>query len=81
VATPEQLREMITARPFRPFVVKLASGESYTIRHPENASCDARGRSMSVYDDDGFHLVEMLLVEVMEPMRSPAGPGAEGNGG
>ncbi|MFI5460762.1 MAG: hypothetical protein ACHRXM_35565 [Isosphaerales bacterium] len=80
MATPEQLRQMITSRPFRPFLIKLASGESFTVGHPENASCDPRGRSLVVQDDDGLHLVEMLLVEVMEEVKSPAQPGAEGNG-
>jgi hypothetical protein len=81
MATPDQLREMITARPFRPFLIKMASGETYTVRHPENASCDPRGRAMAVHDNDGVHLLEMLLVEVMEPVKSPAGPGGQGDGG
>jgi len=80
MATPEQLRQMMTSRPFRPFLIKLASGESFTVGHPENASCDPRGQSLVVQDDDGLHLVEMLLVEVMEKVKSPAQPGAEGNG-
>ena len=67
MATREQLREMITAQPFVPFTVKLASGNSFVVRHPELASCSTNGRSMWVHDDAGTHLVEMLLVEVMEP--------------
>ena len=66
MATPDQLRTMITARPFLPFLVKLASGQAFTVTHPENASCDPKGRSMVVQDEDGLHLLEMLLVEVME---------------
>jgi len=80
MATPDQLRQMITARPFRPFLIKLASGESFTVGHPENASCDPRGRSLVVQDNDGLHLVEMLLVEVMEQVKSPAQSGTEGDG-
>jgi len=74
MATPDQLRAMITSRPFQPFLIKLASGQSFTVRHPENASCDPRGRSLVVQDDDGLHLVEMLLVEVMEQV-APDGEG------
>jgi hypothetical protein len=82
-ATREQLREMVTAVPFLPFTVKLASGNSFTVRHPELASCSVNGRSMWIHDDAGTHLVEMLLVEVMEPVMSPPerggnGPGPEG---
>jgi hypothetical protein len=75
MATPDQLRTMITSRPFVPFLVKLASGQSFTVKHPENASCDPRGRSMVVQDEDGMHLLEMLLVEDMEPVKSMGQPG------
>lgn len=64
MATPDQLRTMITVRPFLPFVVKLASGQTFVVKHPENASCDPRGRSMVVQDHDGIHLLEMLLINL-----------------
>jgi hypothetical protein len=35
---------------------------------------------MAVYDDDGMHRVEMLLVEVMEPVKPPTGQGTQGDG-
>jgi hypothetical protein len=78
MATREQLREMIRAVPFVPFAVKLASGNSFVVTHPELASCNLDGRSMWIHDGDGTHLVEMLLVEVMEPATSPAAPGGNG---
>jgi hypothetical protein len=81
MATPDQLRTMITARPFLPFLVKLASAQTFTVKHPENASCDPRGRSMVVQDEEGLHLLEMLLVEVTEPAISRAMPPTQGNGG
>jgi hypothetical protein len=79
MATPEQLREMVNARPFKPFIVSV-SGRSFTILHPENAACDLRGRSMTVYDKQGMHLVDMRLVEVVEPVESTVDPAAEGGG-
>lgn len=78
MATREQLRTFITARPFQPFVIKMASGERFTIKHPENAACDERGRNLAVFSD-GMHLVEMLLVEVMEPATAPAQSQPDGN--
>ena len=78
MATREQLREMITASPFRPFVIRMTGGRAFNVRHPENASCDLRGRALTVYDEAGIHSVEMLLVEVMEPVDSPATK--QGNG-
>jgi hypothetical protein len=81
MATPNQLRTMITARPFTPFLVKLASGQSYTVKHPENASCDPRGGWTVVQDEEGIHLLEMLLVEVIEPVKSAGHSATGGNGG
>ena len=77
MATKEQLRELTTARPFIPFVVRMTGGRVFTVKHPENASCDLKGRGLWVHDENGTHLVEMLLVEVMEPVNAPAqGEGA-----
>lgn len=80
MATREQLRDMQTAQPFHPFVIRLNSGRSFIVKHPENAACDLFGRNMTVYDDEGMHHVEMLLVEVIEPIGAPAKPGPQGNG-
>jgi hypothetical protein len=68
MATREQLRKMITAQPFRPYLVKLASGRVYRIEHPENAGCDDRGRSMFIFQGRSLHEIEMLLVEELVPV-------------
>ncbi len=70
--TPEQLRKMTTARPFRPFLVKMASGQTFLVRHPENAACDQRGRAMTVYEGREIHEIEMLLVEDLVPVPDSA---------
>lgn len=67
MATREQIRRMVRAEPFQPFAVNLAGGRTFTVRHPENVSCSVNGRQMVVHDDNGMHLVEMLLVEVVQP--------------
>jgi hypothetical protein len=67
MATREQIRQMVRAEPFQPFTVNLAGGRSFTVRHPENIACSVNGREMVVYDDKGMHLVEMLLVEAVQP--------------
>jgi hypothetical protein len=76
MATPEQLRELVNARPFVPFLVSVG-GRSFSILHPENAACDLRGRNMTLYDKQGMHLVDMRLVEVIEPVESTVDPAAE----
>jgi hypothetical protein len=71
MATPQQLRQLVRAEPFRPFLVKVVGGRSFTVRHPENVACSVNGREMTVYDDHGVYLVEMPLVEVLEPAAAP----------
>lgn len=70
MATREQVRTMVRAEPFRPFLVKLASGGRFEVRHPENVACSVNGEEMTVYDEDGMHLIDMMLVEVLEPLPS-----------
>lgn len=78
MATREQLRELITVRPFQPFAVRMTGGRTFTVEHPENAACDPRGRNLVILDREGMHFVEMLLVEVMEPVPEP--PAAPSSG-
>jgi hypothetical protein len=80
MATREQLRDLQTAQPFRPFVIKMNSGRSFIVKHPENAACDQISGNMTIYDDEGMHHIEMFLVEVIEPLPAPSGPGPHGNG-
>jgi hypothetical protein len=70
---------MATAMPSRPYRVRLAGGHSYLITHPENAACALEGRSteLVVFDDDGMHLLDRMLVEALEPV--PAQPAVAEN--
>ena len=85
MATREQLRSFITASPFLQFVIRLTGGRTFVIQHPENAACDPKGRALVVLDHEGIHQVEMLLVEVMEPVNGghtkepPRGKGKKGH--
>jgi len=72
MATREQVRTMQTSQPFRPFLVKLADGRHFLVTHPELAACSKNGREMVLYDDDGMHLIEMLLIVEMTPQSIPA---------
>ena len=83
MATREQLRAFLTRQPFRPFRIILGCDRTFTVRHPELASCSIDGREMVVYDDDGMHLLEMLMVEILEDANEPArneAPPPRGNG-
>jgi len=70
--TFRKLVDYVTAEPFRPFRIKMASGQSFDIRHPEMILV---GRSsVRVYtatgDDDNekWHDVSLMLMETIEPV-------------
>jgi hypothetical protein len=79
MATHLQVRLMQTRQPFRPFAVRLNSGRSFEIRHPENISCSLDGREIVIHDTEGMHLIEAMHAEVLEPIEKPAKT-TEGNG-
>jgi hypothetical protein len=78
MAADLQVRDLITAQRFRPFHVRLVSGRTFEVRHPENIACSPNDRDMVVYAGDELIHVESSLVEALEPI--PAAKTAEGNG-
>jgi hypothetical protein len=78
MATHLQVRDLITAQPFRPFHVRMVSGRTFEVRHPENIACSPNGRDMVVYAGDELIHVKASLVETLEPI--PAAKATEGNG-
>jgi hypothetical protein len=73
--------EYVSAEPFRPFRMKMASGQTFDIRHPEMILV---GRSsVRVYTSVGqqpdsppqWHDVSLMLMETIEPLdvKTPAG--------
>ncbi len=67
MATPNQVREVVRAQPFVPFVIHLADGRKFDVRHPEFVAVAPNGRELLfVADDQGIHQFEMLLVAEIE---------------
>ena len=70
--------DYIAAEPFRPFRIKMASGQSFEIRHPEmilvGRSTVRVFTSIKPDSDTGerWHDVSLMLMETLEPI-SPAG--------
>jgi len=70
--------EYVSDEPFRPFRIKMASGQSYDVRHPELIML---GRSkVRIYTVTGlepdtephWHDLSMLLIEAIEPLEGKA---------
>lgn len=80
MATPQRIKSMLAAQPFRQFTVGLVGGRTFVVRHPEFAACSVDGREMTIYDEEGAHYVESLMIDVIETEPLPAESTPEGNG-
>lgn len=79
--TLRRIVEYVSAEPFRPFRIKMASGMSYEIRHPEMillGKSSVRVYTSSVSDPDQpptWHDVSMMLMETLEPFEAKSSAG------
>jgi hypothetical protein len=76
--TYRKVGEYVTAEPFRPFRIRMASGQSFDIRHPEMILV---GRtSVRVHAADGtdehekWHDVSLMPMETIEPLDATVQP-------
>jgi hypothetical protein len=73
--SPEPLRQLLRANPFRPFRVYLASGHSYTVASPEwmvvTALTSALGIPGEAGDGDRLILLDNMSITHTEPTDIP----------
>jgi hypothetical protein len=53
-------------RPFEPFRLLVTDGRFYNVRHPKRLASLRTGRMVSVATDDGFVILDLLLVTGLE---------------
>lgn len=72
--TTAELARLHQTRPFRPFVIRLGDGQALPVQHPEMLSYAHKGRTATVYLDDGsFQIIDLLLVTGLEVPTSTNG--------
>jgi len=64
--TRDRLYDVWRARPFRPFVLRMADGRSTRVRRPEFVCRSQDGRTIAVYVNRVFRLVDVSLVSDIE---------------
>jgi len=63
----EAIKSRLSASPFKPFVLRLASGASYHVKHPELVSLSPGGRHLILWVDDNRYVdMDVLLVEILD---------------
>jgi len=69
----QKIIENVTAEPFRPFRIKMASGQTFEIRHPEMILVGRTSVRVYVPQDsgNGYHWqdVSLMLMETLEPIQ------------
>ena len=70
--------DYVTDEPFRPFRIKMASGQSFDIRHPEMilvGRTSVRVHTATGDDDkEKWHDVSLMLMETIEPLGAAVTP-------
>jgi hypothetical protein len=78
--TLQTFRDLLAARPFKPFRLVMSSGQTYEVRHPKMAWLTRTSILVGIDDaDDGvpaeFKICSLLHVTAVEPFAStPANP-------
>ena len=59
----ESIREFNRAVPFKPYEIRMVSGERYVVPHPDFVSVAPRGTFVIVYgrNDHPYHLSALLI--------------------
>jgi hypothetical protein len=70
--TLQKVADYMLAEPFRPFRIKMASGQAFEIRHPEMIMVGRSSARVYTATDDNehekWHDVSLLLMETIEPL-------------
>jgi hypothetical protein len=74
----EQIRQLLTAQPFRPFTIFLPEGRIVEVFHHDFALLSPDGRTLVVSDRDGvMNIIDVMLITSVEigppaPIPAPA---------
>lgn len=64
---PDAIKDRLSAAPFRPFALKMGSGEKFVVRHPELVSLSPGGRRLILWVGREQAVdVDVLLIESIQ---------------
>ena len=69
--TARKFRDMLTAQPFRAFLVKTTDGDTFRVEHNDFALVNPPDTEVIIYDKDGhFRFVAINHIVTLEPIRN-----------
>ena len=72
--TPDEIRKLLRAAPFRPFRLNLADSRSFEVPHPEFVAIQPAGRWIVVVAPNelgGYEVVNLPLIVSMTVLNDP----------
>ncbi len=79
-----EFESALKRQPFTPFRVRYESGQSLVVSHPEWVFISPGGRTAHIYTNDDpveCHIIDVMLIETIEPLSNGHGRSGGGNGG
>ena len=71
----QSIREFNRAVPFKPYEIRMVSGETYEVPHPDFMSISPKGSFVIVFGpDESPHQLSALLIEHASPINGPRRP-------
>jgi hypothetical protein len=83
---PEEFKEVLDAKPFKPFTARFGSGHTIEVRHPEWVAMSPSGRTAIAFDPDydergdRFQVIDIMLVESLDVRSRRANGKKKSNG-
>ncbi|MEM9368167.1 MAG: hypothetical protein AAGD07_19400 [Planctomycetota bacterium] len=68
----EQLTKLLSAKPFQPFIIKMANGEQWDVKHPANLAFGTHFMVLIEPETDRTH--DLYLLHVVGLERQPTVP-------
>ena len=62
----EEIRKRYFAAPFRPFDIVLTNGRNVAVEHPEFIALSPKGKSVTLYEDDGGLIIDGPLIVALK---------------
>ena len=66
----ETIREWLNRRPFEAFALRLSSGETFEVRHPENVAVGKNRLAIVFPETDHFVHVSLVHINTIEALQA-----------
>jgi hypothetical protein len=67
----DEIRRLMNAEPFVPFLIKTSDGKQYRVKHPDYVAISPKGGRVTIYaDEETSTMISALHIVAAEPVRT-----------